>query len=111
MSKKYSLKDLEKTFIEMDNDRTRIGLDLLNEAYFIKKSLDRLKDEIDKNDVVGEMQQGDYSINRSNPAFKTYNTTITNYQKLMKQLTDLLPTKETSKMDSFEDFGENEWVI
>lgn len=106
MAKKYELKDLEKTFKEMDNDKGRIGLDLLSEAYFLKGTLKRLKEEITNNDIVGEMQQGNYSINRSNPALKTYNTTIANYQKLMKQLVELLPVKEeNSKDDGFDSFG------
>ena len=109
MTKKYSLKDLEKTFKDMDNDKTRVGLDLLSEAYFLKDTLERLKKEINENEIVGEMQQGSYSINRSNPALKTYNTTIANYQKLIKQLTELLPEKEDNKPkdDGFECFGDD----
>lgn len=108
-AKKYNLKDLEKTFIEMNNDKTRVGLDLLAEAYFMKDTLARLRDEIKNNDIVGEMCQGSYSINRSNPALKTYNTTIANYQKLMKQLVELLPTDKEVKPvgDGFENFGDD----
>ena len=55
------------------------------------------------------MCQGSYSINRSNPALKTYNTTIANYQKLMKQLVELLPTDKEVKPvgDGFENFGDD----
>lgn len=109
IKKEYQLEQLEKVFIEMNNNKTKIGLDLLNEAYFIKKTLDRLKEEIENNNIVGEMQQGSYSINRSNPALKTYNTTIANYQKLMKQLTDLLPAEDNAKKtDGFSEFGDDE---
>lgn len=106
MKKIYSLKDLEKTFKDMDNDKTRIGLDLLVESYFLKQTLERLKEQIRKNDIVSEMKQGSYSIDRSNPALKTYNTTISNYQKLMKQITDLLPDKNVDiEDDGFDSFG------
>lgn len=89
----------------MGNDKGKIGLDLLIEVQFMKKTLERLREEIDKNDLIMEMQQGSYSIDRSNPALKTYNTTITNYNKLIKQLTDLLPNEDTKiKVDEFEDF-------
>lgn len=89
----------------MSNDKGKIGLDLLTEVQFMKKTLERLRTEIDNNDLVMEMQQGSYSIDRSNPALKTYNTTITNYNKLIKQLTDLLPHEDTkTKADEFEDF-------
>lgn len=89
----------------MENDKGKIGLDLLVEVQFMKKTLERLREEIDNNDLVMEMQQGSYSIDRSNPALKTYNTTITNYNKLIKQLTDLLPNQDTkTNVDEFEDF-------
>lgn len=89
----------------MDNDKGKIGLDLLTEVQFMKETLERLRAEIKNNDLIMEMQQGSYSIDRSNPALKTYNTTITNYNKLIKQLTDLLPDKDSkNKVDEFEEF-------
>lgn len=102
---KKSLQELEKTFKGMDNDKGKIGLDLLTEVQFMKETLERLRAEIKNNDLIMEMQQGSYSIDRSNPALKTYNTTITNYNKLIKQLTDLLPDKDSkNKVDEFEEF-------
>ena len=102
---KKSLQELEKTFKNMDNDKGKIGLDLLTEVQFMKETLERLRAEIKNNDLIMEMQQGSYSIDRSNPALKTYNTTITNYNKLIKQLTDLLPDKDSkNKVDEFEEF-------
>lgn len=89
----------------MDNDKGKVGLDLLIEAQFMKKTLERLRNEIDNHDLVVEMQQGSYSIDRSNPAINTYNTTITNYNKIIKQLIDLLPTDNPkNKSDGFEEF-------
>lgn len=102
---KKSLSELETTFKEMNNDRGKVGLDLLVEVQFMKKTLERLRKEIDDNDLVMEMQQGSYSIDRSNPALKTYNTTITNYNKLIKQMCDLLPSESSkTKSDGFEEF-------
>ena len=102
---KKTLSELETTFKNMDNDKGKVGLDLLVEVQFMKKTLERLRDEINKNDLVVEMQQGSYSIERSNPALNTYNTTITNYNKLIKQLTDLLPADSgKNKSDGFEEF-------
>ena len=37
------------------------------------------------------MCQGTYSIERENPALKSYNTTIKNFQNLLKQISELLP--------------------
>ena len=101
---KKSLNELESVFKSMDSAKGKVGLDLLVEIQFMKKTLERLRKEIDNKDIILEMQQGEYSIDRSNPALKTYNTTIGNYNKLMKQLTDLLPNNEKPKDDGFEGF-------
>lgn len=102
---KKTLSELETTFKNMDNDKGKVGLDLLIEAQFMKKTLERLRNEIDNHDLVVEMQQGSYSIDRSNPAINTYNTTITNYNKIIKQLIDLLPADNPkNKSDGFEEF-------
>ena len=102
---KKSLSELEATFKNMDNDKGRVGLDLLTEVQFMKRTLERLRNEIDNSDLVIEMQQGSYSIDRSNPAIATYNTTITNYNKLIKQITDLLPNENLkNRSDGFEEF-------
>ena len=102
---KKTLSELETTFKNMDNDKGKVGLDLLIEAQFMKKTLERLRDEIDNHDLVVEMQQGSYSIDRSNPAINTYNTTITNYNKIIKQLIDLLPADNPkNKSDGFDEF-------
>jgi hypothetical protein len=53
------------------------------------------------------MCQGDYTIERENPALKSYNTTIKNYTAVIKQLNDMLPAKEEKpKDDGFESFGD-----
>lgn len=101
---KDSLDVLEETFKAMDTDSGRVGLSLLEEARFIKKTLARLKNEIDNGDMVGEMQQGSYSIMRSNPALKTYNTTSENYRKLMKQIIDIVPKDNRPKEQGFDEF-------
>ena len=50
-----------------------------------------LKKEIKDKGVVVDMCQGEYSIQRTNPALNQYNTTIKNYTGCIKQLNDLLP--------------------
>ena len=56
------------------------------------------------------MCQGDYSIDRENPALKSYNTTIKNYQTLIKQITELLPSESENNGDNFDndDLGDAE---
>ena len=105
MKKSDGLDAIENTFKSINNDKAKIGLALLDEARFMKDTLERLKKEIQNGDMVGEMCQGSYSITRSNPAIKTYNTLSDSYRKIMKQIIDLLPNESASNLvEDFEDF-------
>lgn len=99
------LKTLKETFEKMDNDKSKLALSLLDEAYFCGDTLKKLKEKVEKDGVVTEMCQGDYNIDRENPALKSYNTTIKNYQALIKQITDLLPNQNNNNGDDFD--GDN----
>lgn len=102
---KKSLSSLKKTFTEMDNDKGVLGLSLISEAEFLEGTLQKLKAQVKKEGVVTDMCQGAYSINRENPALRSYNTSIKNYQALIKQITELLPKNEMSIEDEFDDFN------
>ena len=99
------LKNLKETFEKMDNDKSKLALSLLDEAYFCGDTLKKLKEKVEKDGVVTEMCQGNYNIDRENPALKSYNTTIKNYQALIKQITDLLPNQDNNNGDDFD--GDN----
>ena len=104
------LKTLKETFEKMDNDKSKLALSLLDEAYFCGDTLKKLKEKVEKDGVVTEMCQGNYNIDRENPALKSYNTTIKNYQALIKQITDLLPNQNNNNGDDFDgdNLGDNE---
>ena len=73
----------------------------------IFETLQELKARVKLDGVVTEMCQGDYTIERENPALKSYNTTVKNYTSVIKQLNDMLPTKEIVNDDGFEKFGDD----
>lgn len=100
------LKTLQKTFEIKQDDKSKLALSLLDEAYFCGETLEKLKKKIEKDGVVTSMCQGRYNIDRENPALKSYNTTIKNYQSLIKQITDLLPTETEIEEDEFEKFND-----
>lgn len=104
------LKTLKETFEKMNNDKSKLALSLLDEAYFCGDTLKKLKEKVTKDGVVTEMCQGNYNIDRENPALKSYNTTIKNYQALIKQITELLPNKNENNEDDFDndDLGDAE---
>lgn len=89
----------------MDNEKGMLGLTLIKELEFMKKTLTNLKKELVDKGVVTEMPQGKYSIERANPALSQYNSMIKNYQSTVKQISDLLPK---DSMDSFDDFDNDE---
>lgn len=102
-----NIKELKNTFEQLDDDKSRLALSLLDKAEFLEDTLQELKTKVKLNGVVTEMCQGDYSIERENPALKSYNTTVKNYTSVIKQLNDMLPSKENqNKDDGFESFGD-----
>ena len=89
--KKYDY-DLIKDSIEnLPKDKQELCNHILNELIFMEQTLKKLKKEIKQKGVVVDMCQGEYSIQRTNPALNQYNTTMKNYTGCIKQLNDLLP--------------------
>lgn len=103
--KEVDLNSLKKTFETMANDKGKLGLTLLEEIMFMRVTLNSLKGNIITNGVVTEMCQGEYSIERANPALSQYNSLIKNYQSGIKQLTDLLSANTKTNEDEFDDFN------
>lgn len=97
------LKSVKKTFEEMDSDKGKLGLTLLEEAEFMKITLGELKKNIQDNGVVTKMCQGSYDIERANPALNQYNSLIKNYNSIIKQVFDLLPKEELTNYDTFDE--------
>lgn len=109
MAKKkvYNIIDLKSVFEGLDNNKSKLALSLLDKAEFMEETLKELQIKVKTDGVVTEMCQGDYTIERENPALKSYNTTIKNYTAVIKQLNDMLPAKEEKpKDDGFESFGD-----
>ena len=92
--KEVDLKSVKTTFEKMNNDKSKLGLSLIEEAEFMKVTLNDLKDKIVQDGVVTSMCQGKYNIDRANPALSQYNMLIKNYQTCIKNINDLLPKEE-----------------
>ena len=102
-----TFKNIEKVIKKLNKAKQDVANSLLKEAKFCAETLEKLKTEVIIEGVVTDMEQGDYSIKRENPALKSYNTTIKNYTSVIKQLNDMLPTEEKPKDDGFEKFGDD----
>lgn len=96
--------DLKETFQEVGGDKQKLAETLIDEAIFCGETLARLKERVTKDGVVVQMCQGNYSIDRENPALKSYNTTVKSYQNLIKQIKELLPNEQALSDDGFDEF-------
>lgn len=99
-----NLDKLKTTLKSIGGDKEKLGLTLLDEVLFCGDTLNKLKVEIETKGVTTVMSQGNYTIERENPALKSYNTTIKNYQALLKQIDDLIGKQDNKVDDDLEAF-------
>lgn len=97
---------LTKLSKDIDANKRLTAKGLIEEASFMKATLQELKEMIDKQGPIDEMPQGEYSILREHPALKSYNTMVQRYTNIINQLTNLHPKEETKQEvdDGFDDF-------
>jgi hypothetical protein len=97
---------LTRLFKDIEANRRLTAKGLIEEAAYMKITLQELKVEIDKHGPIDEMPQGDYSILREHPALKSYNTMVQRYTNIIDKLTNLHPNevKVVEEDDGFSDF-------
>ena len=97
---------LTNLFKDIDANKRLTAKGLIEEASFMKATLQELKEMIDKHGPIDEMPQGEYSILREHPALKSYNTMVQRYTNIINQLTNLHPKEEIKQEvdDGFDDF-------
>lgn len=102
--KKVNISSIEKLFKDMENeDVSVLGQNLLKELKFMKTTLQSLKKEIKERGVIVPMPQGNYNIERSNPAIASYNTMVKNYNSTIKQIYELINNNNVKTIDDFDD--------
>lgn len=97
---------LTNFFKDIDRNRRLTAKGLIEEAAYMRITLQQLKAEVDKDGPIDEMPQGDYSILREHPALKSYNTMVQRYTIIIDKLVNLHPKEEVKKDvdDGFESF-------
>ena len=93
-------------FKNIDKRKRNVVQGLIERAAFMRVSLSDLEEDINENGFVEQFSQGNQEpYERKRPAADQYNTMSTNYSKVIKQLSDLLP-KEVGGIpdDGFESF-------
>lgn len=96
---------LKKLFADVAENRKKVVEGLIKRAAFMRISLEDLEDDLNANGFTEPFQQGEKQdpYDRKRPSADLYNTMNTSYQKIIKQLTDLLPN-EKKEGDELMDF-------
>lgn len=100
-------KRLSKIYNVIEEKRKNTIEGLIQRAAFLRVTLDELEEDINIYGVTEWFAQGDQEpYLRERPTARIYNAMNTSYQKITKQLTDLLPKEDPRQGsgDEFEDF-------
>lgn len=104
---------LTRIYKEIAVNKKNTILGLIERASFMRVSLDELEKDLNIYGFTEPFSQGDQEpYERKRPTADVYNSMNTRYQKIIKQLTDLLPKEEkikaeTDEFDSFIDGRED----
>lgn len=94
--------------VDLDPKKRRLAAGLIGRAAFLRASLTELEEDIAENGYTELFSQSENQTpyERQRPNVNTYNSMNGNYQKIIKQLIDLLPKEQTTKQveDDFADF-------
>lgn len=102
------IKRLTNIFVNLEESKKSLAVGPIKDLAFMRVTLEKLKDIVNNEGVIDEMDQGGYTIQRTHPALKSYNDMISKYNSSKQLLINLLP-KEVAKEidDEFETFVMN----
>lgn len=90
---KKEMNRLKKLFKEFDKAKSKSLEGLIENAAFMRITLDELREDLLVNGTTELFEQGEQTFNRERPEAKQYTTFIQRYSQVMKQLIDLLPSE------------------
>lgn len=95
-TKKEMLK-LRRLFKNLPKDKMKAADGLIQEAAFMKVTLEETRHVIDQEGILEKFEQGSQKFLREHPATKVYNTMIQRYTTVCKQLFDMIPDPDAGK--------------
>lgn len=101
------IKRLTRIFKGLDIKKKNTTIGLIERAAFMRVQLKDLEKDINEKGFTELFSQGNQEpYTRQRPEANIYCSLNTSYQKIIKQLTDLLPKDELKKVESdgFDDF-------
>ncbi len=94
---KREISRLRKLYKELSKDKQAAAEGLIQEAAFMRATLEEARAIIDREGILELFEQGEQKFQREHPATKVYNTMINRYAGVCKQLIDLLPDGDAKK--------------
>lgn len=102
---KQEINRIKKLYKDFSKDKTKVFEGLMNEAAFMKISLEELRSDLLRNGMTELFVQGEQEFMRERPEVKVYTNFIQKYSVVMKQLIDVLPVEikqgESDKLMEF----------
>lgn len=99
---------LNRQFRDIDRQKKEVAAGLIERAAFMRVELEDMERDIAEHGFVELFSQGDQEpYERLRPMANAYNSMNGNYQKIIRQLTALLPKDTSSPQkdgDGFDDF-------
>lgn len=79
---------------DLSEPQQELAKKFVNELFFMDKTLNKLHQIIKDEGAIAEKINGNgFKVREENPALKSYNAMIRNYNATLKHLLDLLPEK------------------
>lgn len=96
---------IKKMYKELSKEKIKVVEGLINEAAFMKITLEGIRQELLEEGTTQWFQQGSQKFKRQHPSVDIYTTMISKYSTVMNQLLNLLPEEEKKKEgDALMDF-------
>lgn len=99
---------LKSIYKKVDKDNKAIIDGLIQRAAYMRITLEDWEEDIVKNGCCEMFTQSEKTdpYERERPVARLYNTMNTNYQKIIKQLSDLVPKREPTPREEDDGFDE-----
>lgn len=102
---KKEVKRLSAIYQNISEDKKKTIQGLIERAAFMRVSLDEMEKDLNENGFTEWFSQGDQEpYQRKRPVADLYNSMNTAYQKITKQLTDLLPKDDARAVEEDDGF-------
>ena len=99
--------EIKNYYKDLPEERRTFAEKLLTKMFFMEQTLRKLETDIRKNGAVIETTNGNgFQVVQENPAQKTYNTMVKNYNATVKLLIEMLPESIEKTGDEFTEFLE-----